>query len=226
VGQLAVERDWKYTLGELGELSKEEREQFYRERVWAGTPDQNARQIPRVQFLITFHAIEQYEHVLDIASGDGFATRWMADEESVKSVLGIDLCEKAIAMAKEYALLRDHPEKLHYYLDSWENIPYLFQGAEFDCIASFEFIEHIYYEEGVKLVKLMHDMLAPGGRAFLSTPERDGEYGLANDREREHLQLYTAESLTNLVREITGQIPHMELASGDILLCTWTKQED
>lgn len=215
-------RKWKYTLGELGELSKAGREEFYKTRVWFSTPDDSAAQIPRVKFLMTWHSLEQYTRVLDICAGDGFGTRWLADESSIKEVIGVDLCAKAIQYAEDYRKGRANPDKLRYILGSWEDIPTLELG-KFDAVVCFEAVEHFPEAEGRKLIALMHEMLVPGGRAFISTPERFGVFGEQNVREREHVKLYTEADLRREILSVTGSVPDITLSAGDLLEATWTK---
>lgn len=100
--------------------------------------------------------------VLDIACGEGYGTRLLA--ENASSVTGIDIDNKTIELAKKrYAtgniqfLRRDATNT---------QLP----DATFDLIVSFETLEHI--EDHAGFMKEIKRLLKPDGLLLISTPDK------------------------------------------------------
>lgn len=213
--------DIPHELGILGKYSREDREEFYKNRICAPTPDEYALRLGRVQFLAAYHSKEVYSTILDIGCHDGFSTRWMLKDPRVNLVHGVDLCEAAIAEAhkaiENYA--EEHKNKALYELTSWESINY----TEFDAVVCFEVIEHFHMDEVHKLLQVIDDSLNPlSGRAFISTPDRDGPWGLANDVEREHITLFTPQMLIDTIKETVGKDVEEMIVHDGLILTTWS----
>lgn len=210
-------------LGEFATLTKEEREAFYKQRICVPTPSEHAHLIERVQVVQGYISLEGYRSVLDVGCHDGFTTRWLASEPyDIDRVVGIDLCEEAIKHARELGAEEDYPERLTYHLMSWEAYDKENPTEEFDAVIGFELLEHFPEEEGRALVRFMHKHMAPGGRAFMSTPDPAGQWGTCNP-EREHIRLYTAEEMAQLIFAETGVTPTIARTPGHLFIATWSK---
>lgn len=101
--------------------------------------------------------------------------------------------------AKRYVTLDKHlPEGLGTLPDNVElneaTVPPLpYEDASFDCVISFQVIEHI--EDDVALVREMARVLRPGGRLILTTPNAPRSL----TRNPWHVREYRVEELHNLV---------------------------
>lgn len=72
--------------------------------------------------------------------------------------------------------------------------PLSFADASFDCVISFQVIEHI--RRDAELVREVHRVLRPGGRFIVSTPNRP----MSLTRNPWHVREYTAGELEQLLR--------------------------
>ena len=217
----------EHRLGILGEFSKEKREQFYKERICSSTNDHQATQVPRVQAVEFWQSMEQCTKILDVACHDGFNSRFLADEDSVELIDGIDLCSAAIEQARLLGKTKKHSEKFNYWECSWEDFEKVSgrPKASYDLVICFEFLEHLPFEEDIKLLQFIDSYLVPGGRVLISTPEINGKWGLRNDLEREHISLMDAAMLCALVHQSIGVMPEIEHDSrSDLLMATWVKK--
>lgn len=75
--------------------------------------------------------------------------------------------------------------------DKWEELKV---DGPFDLIICLEVIEHQGEADGLKLLKIAHDLLKPGGRFYLSTPVYDGIARAVN-----HIREYTISELRERV---------------------------
>ncbi len=105
--------------------------------------------------------------VLDLACGVGYAVPILleGDKDSVvKEYVGVDIDKDSIEYASDHYR---HP-KARFVVEDACN-PKLYQELGlFDCIVSFETIEHL--EEDYNFIKNIITMLKPGGVAVISTP--------------------------------------------------------
>lgn len=104
--------------------------------------------------------------VLDFACGSGYGTHILAKKckEKVSEVVGVDINENALeyAAAKYY-----HPQSLFKQANVVAaNVPE--QLGEFDCVVSFETIEHVNEEK--QFMNNIYQLLKPGGTLIISTP--------------------------------------------------------
>lgn len=122
--------------------------------------------VARYQFATSF----VYGRVLDFACGSGYGTHLMikSSKERVERVVGIDYSGDAIAYAKNRYY---HPLTEFIHGDVTDpNLPS--ELGQFNCIISFETIEHIHDEK--QFLKNIDQLLKPGGRLILSTPFGEG----------------------------------------------------
>ncbi len=101
--------------------------------------------------------------VLDIASGSGYGSYTLA-VRGAKHVVGVELEQTAVEAARSRY---QHPA-LEYRQDS--GVEFAHVPETFDCIVSFETIEHI--DDDRRFLSLLAEHLVPGGTLIISTPNR------------------------------------------------------
>jgi SAM-dependent methyltransferase len=122
--------------------------------------------------------------VLDAACGEGYGTALLATTAS--SVTGVDLSETAIEHASE----RYTSDRLKFLVSDCLGLP--FDEAEFDCIVSFETLEHLEDQQG--LMAEFKRVLKPGGFLLISTPDKAVYTDRQQNRNEFHLrELYRKE---------------------------------
>ena len=102
------------------------------------------------------------KRVLDAACGEGYGSALLADFAA--SVVGVDVSSDAI----EHAQDRYQAEGLEFRQADCLALP--FGDDEFECIASFETLEHL--EEQEQLLSEFRRVLKPGGFLLISTPDK------------------------------------------------------
>ena len=101
-------------------------------------------------------------HILDAACGEGYGSALLAG--AAKTVVGVDVSEAAVGHAqRRYAL-----ENLDFRVADCVALP--FGDDEFDCIVSFETLEHLEDHQGLMLE--FRRVLKPGGFLLLSSPDK------------------------------------------------------
>lgn len=100
--------------------------------------------------------------VLDIASGEGYGSRWLAEEAN--RVYGVDIDEEAVSHAsKKYT-----KSNLSFHLGSCEAIP--LEDASIDIAVSFETIEH--HDKHEEMMLEIKRVLKPDGILIISSPNK------------------------------------------------------
>ncbi|MEO7922345.1 MAG: methyltransferase domain-containing protein [Chitinophagaceae bacterium] len=110
-------------------------------------------------------AVTSGDTVLDIGCGSGLLASFIAGNKDVK-VLGIDANPSAIGFCRDTYRLPN----LSFEQKTTEDIR--FNENSFSRIALLEVIEHISTEQAVKLLGTIQDLLKPGGRLVISTPNK------------------------------------------------------
>ena len=100
--------------------------------------------------------------VLDAACGEGYGSALLA--EKAASVCGVDVSAEAIAHASE----RYRAPGLRFTEADCLALP--FDDGEFDCVVSFETLEHLEEQDG--LLKEFRRVLAQDGFILISTPDK------------------------------------------------------
>lgn len=100
--------------------------------------------------------------VLDVGCGGGILAESMAEKGA--DVLGIDLAEAPLAVARLHAL--ESGATLEYREISAEDCA-VEKPAEFDCVTCLELLEHV--PDPASTVAACAAMVKPGGRVFFST---------------------------------------------------------
>src|SRR5262245_25071598 len=109
--------------------------------------------------LIELMEVTEYDKVMDLGCGSGWAARALAQKAARGIVLGIDLSDQMILQArKEYR----NPHNVMFAVADAAGIPCV--DAYFDLLLS---VESIYYYPGLDLTfHEVHRILKPGGKAF------------------------------------------------------------
>ena len=113
------------------------------------------------------------KRVLDVACGSGYGCAILA--ETAAEVVGVDISPDAVAhAAARYAGLPN----VRFACGDARRVP--LPDGRFDVVTSFETIEHLPGADIDDYLGEVNRLLAPGGRAFISTPDRDS-YSLGGD---------------------------------------------
>ncbi|TFB13222.1 class I SAM-dependent methyltransferase [Filobacillus milosensis] len=118
--------------------------------------------IARYQFALNY----LYGRVLDLSCGAGYGTHMIAKrrKKQVDEVIGLDLDPDIIKYAKQEYY---HPKTNYEIADATDsNLKDAY--GQFDCIVSFETIEHIENEQAI--LDNYYNLLKPGGTLIVSTP--------------------------------------------------------
>jgi ubiquinone/menaquinone biosynthesis C-methylase UbiE len=102
------------------------------------------------------------KNVLDVASGAGYGSAFMADV--ARSVIGVDIAHEAVA----YASSTYQKNNLKFQQGSATKLD--FADASFDVVVSFETIEHLYDQE--EMLAEIRRVLRPEGVLVISSPNR------------------------------------------------------
>lgn len=129
--------------------------------------------------------------LLDIGCLDGSFANTISHHFGTE-VTGIDLTEDGIELAKQRAAAKELPAT--FYQGSAEEVlqGFVDNNRKFDCITFFEIIEHV--KDVQKLLKLIDQVLAPGGTVLVSTPAFESPtFGMDDENNKCHIRLYTME---------------------------------
>jgi len=100
--------------------------------------------------------------VLDAACGEGYGSAHLA--RTAQSVSAVDISEEAISHARA----RYRSENLDYRVADCCQLP--FEDNQFECIVSFETLEHLQDQSG--LLREFRRVLEPAGFLLLSSPDK------------------------------------------------------
>jgi len=126
-------------------------------------PDTNIHKehISRYQFASNYI---KGKKILDIACGTGYGCK-MFVECGAKYVIGCDISNETVDYAKEHFLEKD----IEFHKKDIRNLD--FPDETFDCVVSFETLEHITEQEHV--IDELKRVLKKGGILIISTPNKE-----------------------------------------------------
>lgn len=170
------------------------------------------RFVPGAGVEITYHHWLRYhfaaqfapdKRVLDVASGEGYGAAYLAGV--AKSVQGFDLSAEAMAHAR--ATYGDNPRVTFVRADI-ETFFREAQLASFDVVTAYEVIEHVDEQLQMALLEGIAKVLAPGGIALISTPDRQ----LYSDAKLMKNPFHVREMYRDEFAELVGKVfPHVRV---------------
>ena len=128
--------------------------------------------------------------VLDAACGEGYGAALLA--RSAASVTGVDISEATV----EHARRRYPDPRLEFQSADCLDLP--FPDDSFECIVSFETLEHLADHEG--LLREFRRVLAPDGFLLLSSPDK-AEY---SDRQQHQNEFHVRELYREELEALVG----------------------
>jgi len=137
----------------------------------------------------------QGKRVLDAACGEGYGSAHLATV--AQSVCAIDISGQAIAHARK----RYPAENLDFQVADCCNLP--FPDDEFDCVVSFETLEHLEDQQG--LLKEFRRVLAPEGFLIISSPDKAVYTDRYHNENEFHVKELYRDELDTL---LAGYYPH------------------
>ncbi len=144
--------------------------------------------------------------VLDVGCGSGVFAAKVAQAVSSCQVLGIDANTRAVHFAREKFSFPNL--RFENCLADELEIP----AGRITRISFLEVIEHLPYEQALSVLKLFHQILKPGGRLVISTPNKRSLYPIIEstlDRLKivpqlegeQHLMMYDVSTLSKIASE-------------------------
>lgn len=133
--------------------------------------------------------------VLEIGFGDGYGTDYLRKEGI--DIVAVDVDEESVMRACE-----KYPETKFFHYDGIL-LPY--PDKSFDCIISFQVIEHI--QDDSAFLKEIYRVMKPGGVAYITTPNR--KYRLKDDAKPWnpfHIREYSGSQLNSIASTIFDQV--------------------
>lgn len=147
--------------------------------------------------------------VLEIGTGTGYGIELIAP--SAKRYITLDKTMPEMTST----ILPDNVEFL-----MAEVPPLPFQDESFDCVISFQVLEHI--EEDLQLVKEMYRVLRPGGKVILTTPNAP----MSLTRNPWHVREYYAEQLENLFAAIFPSVEVKGIVGNEAVMAYYERNRE
>ena len=170
-------------------------EEFYENHLFEPIPEAEALTVNEVipRFGWAFDQLEEIEPktLLDLGCLDGSFALSVASQLGAK-VVGVDLTKDGIDIATRRA--KEHKLPAEFYQGFCEDHleKFIKEGRKFDVVTFFELIEHV--TDVQRVIKLIDQVLAPGGSVLVSTPDFESPYFGADDEVNTcHIRLYTTE---------------------------------
>ncbi len=155
------------------------------------------------------------KRVLDAACGEGYGSAHLA--RSAQTVIGVDISQEAIDHAKNCY----RADNLEFRLADVCHLP--FKDDEFDCVVSFETLEHLEDQSG--LLKEFRRVLEPGGFLLISSPDKAIYTDLHQNENEFHVRELYRDELEVL---LAGQFPARRLLRQKLVFhsAIWSEKPD
>ena len=139
--------------------------------------------------------------ILDIACGVGYGCKILVDG-GASFVIGGDISDESI----NYANNHYKSEKNEFIKQNLEKLD--FEDKAFDCVISFETLEHI--KEQKKVISELSRIIKPGGILIISTPNKDSRTSVEDNANIFHEKELTIKEFEDILKE---HFPKIELFS-------------
>lgn len=137
------------------------------------------------------------KQILDIACGEGYGSKMLADEAS--RVVGVDICPDVIAHAsRKYG----DGDRLEFKVGLCTSIP--LPDHSVDGVVSFETLEHLAEHE--EMLGEVKRVLRPGGFIILSTPDKLHCTIIPKNHNPFHVRELTREEFSELLRKTFSHV--------------------
>lgn len=137
--------------------------------------------VATIEFLLELLAAEPFQSLVDIGCGDGRLVREIQSRFPERSVEGIDLSSRAIALARAM-----YPAGRFEAVDVTQEA----RGRQFDIATLIEVFEHIPPDAGAPFIDAVSRLIRPGGTLLLTVPHAN------KPLEEKHYRHFTATSIT------------------------------
>lgn len=175
------------------EFKLEDYEEFYEHHQFIETSDEDAINVHEIipRFGWGFDMVEKHQpkNLLDLGTLDGSFPITIARHFGIPCA-GIDLTRDGINLARERAARFGIQAKFAQGTIEETLEEVIKEGTKFDMVTCFEVIEHV--KDPKRLLKLIDQVLAPGGSVLISTPDFESPiYGKDDEQNKCHIRLYT-----------------------------------
>ncbi|SAL48185.1 type 11 methyltransferase [Caballeronia cordobensis] len=143
--------------------------------------------------------------VLDVACGEGYGS-WLISKWGAKSVLGVDISEKAVANAKK----RFKADGLTFECGSGEKLAELAGPQQFDLIVSMETIEHV--DDPELFLENIKSLASDNATIVISAPNDYWYYDRGGFNEF-HKRKFTLEEFKALTEKVLGKAQSWQLGT-------------
>lgn len=174
-------------------FSLENYEEFYEHHNFEPIPEALCLTVNEVipRFGWALDTIEELgaKNLLDLGCLDGSFALSVADQLGI-DVVGVDLTKDGINIALERTSKFKLPAQFYQgFVEDWLET-FIKEGRKFEVVTFFELIEHV--EDVQKVLKLIDQVLAPGGSVLVSTPDFESPlFGADDEVNKCHIRLYT-----------------------------------
>ena len=129
------------------------------ERAWGGvkTAYTQMPELPYLPLIPETLTEKKAKRVLDLGCGSGWLSIFLGRHKF--DVVGIDISQHAVELARQWALKEDLSIDFHAY--DIANVP--FEPGSFDAIVANSIFEHFPYEATVEIFDILKGILRPGG---------------------------------------------------------------
>jgi 2-polyprenyl-3-methyl-5-hydroxy-6-metoxy-1,4-benzoquinol methylase len=167
-------------------------EEFYEHHTFGETREEDATNVHELipRFGWAFDVVEELKPkiLLDLGTLEGSFPITISAHFGIPCV-GVDLSFEGTALARQRAEKLKLPVEIHQgTVESWLRT-FSAEGKKFDVITAFELLEHV--KDPKELLKLIDEVLAPGGSVLVSTPDFESPlYGKDDEKNKCHIRLY------------------------------------
>lgn len=172
-------------------------DEFYQDHFFQPVSDDDAinahRIFPRVAWALDIAKEIKPKNILDLGCLEGYAVLTLTKHvDGVRLGVGVDLSKDGIELGRKRAKANNLP--VRFYKESIEDYLYrvkeMGQNQQFDLVMLFEVMEHVKNPKTV--LKLVDNVLAPGGTVLISTPAFESPtFGKDDEQNKCHVRLYT-----------------------------------